>query len=58
MGVSLYAVGEIVGCFGIKGFLKIRPLADSAERLKALHKIFVGKNPEMVVPYKIGRAHV
>lgn len=39
---DLYAVARITGCFGIKGFLKVRVYGDSPGRLNDLHAVEVG----------------
>ncbi|MBI1806888.1 MAG: 16S rRNA processing protein RimM [Ignavibacteria bacterium] len=49
MGVNLYAVGKIVGCFGIEGFLKVQPQTHSRERLQALRHVFLGMTADAAV---------
>ena len=44
--VTLVAVGKIVGCFGVKGYLKIYPTADDPERLQKLSTVFLGATIE------------
>ena len=40
--MNLYTIGKIVGCFGIKGWLKVQPTTDAPERLKGLSGLFMG----------------
>jgi len=48
--LNLYAVGKITGCFGVKGFVKIRPSTHSLERLKLLREVFVGVSTDSAIP--------
>lgn len=43
--MSRFVVGKIIGCFGIKGYLKIQPLTHTRERLVGAPRLFVG-SPE------------
>ncbi len=51
--VTLYAVGKIVGCFGIKGIVKVRPFAESPDRLKELRSVFIGTSDRQVLPSEV-----
>ena len=42
MSVTVYAVGKIVGCAGLKGHVKLRPETHDIERLKSLHSVYIG----------------
>ncbi|HTK80658.1 MAG TPA: ribosome maturation factor RimM [Bacteroidota bacterium] len=44
--MTLYAVGKIVGCFGIRGAVKVQPVTHSVERLTELKSVRVGARPE------------
>ena len=39
---ELFAVGKIVGCFGVKGECKLELLTDFPERLRKIKNLFVG----------------
>jgi 16S rRNA processing protein RimM len=39
----LFAVGEFVKAFGIKGEIVVRPMTDSVQRLGKLRRVFVGQ---------------
>jgi 16S rRNA processing protein RimM len=41
-----YAVAKIVGCFGVKGVVKLLPTTHSAERFNKLRTVFVGATPD------------
>lgn len=43
---ELYAVGKVVGCFGIKGFLKVQPSTHSLDRFSALETVHLGNSPD------------
>lgn len=43
--MELYAVGKIVGCFGVKGFVKIQPSSHSLDRFLKLKDVFFGISP-------------
>jgi 16S rRNA processing protein RimM len=53
MPVNLYVVGKIVGCFGLKGDLKIQPMTHSTERLKKLRTVFLGVSADETAPYDV-----
>jgi 16S rRNA processing protein RimM len=38
----MYAVGKIVGVFGLDGYVKIHPYTSSPERLNKLRRVFLG----------------
>lgn len=40
--MSLFAVGKIVGCFGLHGDVKVRPTTHSPQRLTLLRNVVVG----------------
>jgi 16S rRNA processing protein RimM len=42
----LFAVGEFVKAFGIRGEIVVRPMTDSVQRLGKLQKVFVGPSAE------------
>lgn len=46
---NLFAVGYITGCFGVRGFIKVKPLTDSPARFEELHLIYRGFSAEDVV---------
>ena len=41
---ELYTVAKIIGVFGLGGFLKIHRYTESAERLRTLRAVFVGRS--------------
>lgn len=51
--MSLYVVGKIIGCFGVRGHLKVQPSSSSAERLAALDSVEVGNDERNVKAYDI-----
>ncbi len=51
--MELYAVGRIVGCFGINGYLKMQPMTHTLERLKSLDDVFIGPSAETATAYHI-----
>ena len=44
----MYAVGKIIGCFGVQGYVKIHPTTHTAERLTSLRNVAVGVVEEQV----------
>jgi len=44
--VELFAVGKIIGCFGLKGYLKVEPYTSSLQRVLDLRDIFIGMSTE------------
>ncbi len=46
---DLIAVGKIVGCFGLRGDLKVQPMTHSIERLTEIHQFLLGTSSEKVV---------
>ena len=46
---NLFAVGCIIGSFGVRGYVKVKPLTDSSERFKKLRLVYRGFSPENVV---------
>ena len=48
-------VGELVGAFGIRGEVKLRPLTDFPERFERTPIVYVG---EKHVPYRVEQAHM
>ena len=44
--MNLYAVGKIIGVFGLDGYVKIHPYTASPERLKKLRRTFLGTSAE------------
>ncbi|MBI1803615.1 MAG: 16S rRNA processing protein RimM [Ignavibacteriae bacterium] len=51
--MELYAVGKIIGCFGIDGYLKLKPSTHSVERLESLEDVFVGTSVETATAYHV-----
>ena len=51
--MELYAVGKIVGCFGIDGYLKLQPSTHSIERLGSLTDVFIGPSAAAAAPRRI-----
>lgn len=51
--MNLYAVGKIIGFFGVKGYLKILPTTHSPKRFKNLSRVYVGNSAEEVLPFTI-----
>ena len=51
--MNLYAVGKLIGCFGIKGFIKIHLLTDSPERFDSLRNVFVGASADGSRSYEV-----
>jgi len=47
--VNLYIVGKIIGCSGVKGYVKVQPSTQTIGRLKQLHHIFIGASSNAVV---------
>lgn len=50
---DLYAVGTIVGVFGIKGYLKVRPISGLQDRFRRLRDVYVGRTDADAVPEKV-----
>jgi len=51
--VNLYIVGKIIGCSGVKGYVKVQPSTQTIGRLKQLHHIFIGASTSEVIPETI-----
>ncbi|MBI4547032.1 MAG: 16S rRNA processing protein RimM [Ignavibacteriae bacterium] len=47
--MDLFAVGKIVGCFGVKGYVRVEAYTESPQRLKTLQKIFIGASTTNVI---------
>jgi 16S rRNA processing protein RimM len=47
-------IGEVVGVFGVRGEVKVRPLTDFPERFERTHTIYLG---EQHTPRAVERAH-
>jgi 16S rRNA processing protein RimM len=45
-----FAVGKLVGCFGIKGFLKLQPYTHSLSRLEKIKRVYIGESAETSEP--------
>lgn len=61
--MNLYAVGKIVGCFGIKGYVKVQSFTRSSERFHNIRKVMIGTSAEesterMIEAAKPGRSHI
>lgn len=56
--VNLWAVGYITGSFGIKGFVKAKPLTDTPGRFKRLRQVYMGLRPEAVVEDEVKEVEV
>ena len=50
---QLYAAGKLIGCFGIKGLLKLQPVTRSPERFSTLRSAYVGSSSESTTAYEI-----
>ena len=48
--LNLFAVAKIIGCFGLKGYVKVQPDTHSLERLSQLKAIFLGVTDESPRP--------
>ena len=44
--MSLFAVGKIIGCFGVRGDVKVRPMTHSPRRLSSLRHVVIGASDE------------
>lgn len=42
---DLCIIGKILGPYGLKGFLRVKPITDFIERFKKLKRVYVGDNP-------------
>ena len=51
--VNLWAVGCITGSFGIRGFVKTKPLTDTPGRFERLRQVYRGFKPEDVVEDRV-----
>ena len=51
--MELFAVGKIVGCFGIDGCVKLQPTTHSVERFGRLRSVFIGRSVDSATPYRI-----
>ena len=52
--MNLFAVGKIVGYFGVKGYLKILPTTHSLQRFINLSQVYVGSSEHVVARYTVG----
>ena len=48
-----FVIGTVIGCFGIKGVVKVQPHTHSPERFSNLGQIHVGVSTEKAAPYDI-----
>jgi 16S rRNA processing protein RimM len=46
---ELFAVGSIVGCFGVKGYVRVRPESRLPGRMTLLHDMFAGPSASSTV---------
>ena len=58
LNTNLYAVGKIVGCFGVNGFVKLRPMTHTLHRLEQLKKVFVGLEAEDAREFEVNAVEV
>src|SRR5437867_6468950 len=49
--MSLFAIGRITGCFGVKGYLKVRPSTHALRRMAQLRNVFLGSSEAEAVSY-------
>ena len=56
--MELFAVGKIVGCFGIRGVVKVQPLTHSLERLKKLKNIIAGRSEDKTQTYTVSHVEL
>lgn len=50
---NLFVIAKIVGCFGIKGYVKIQPNTHSPERFSVLKNILIGRSSDTAVPLTV-----
>lgn len=50
---NLCAVARITGCFGLKGYVKVRLTTQSADRLRSLGTILLGESEAECKPFEI-----
>jgi 16S rRNA processing protein RimM len=55
---NLWAIGYITGSFGIKGFVKTKPLTDTIERFKRLRRVYRGLNTENVIVDEVEKIEI
>jgi 16S rRNA processing protein RimM len=51
--VELFAVGKIVGCFGIRGVVKVQPFTHSHDRFMKLRTIIMGHSEKETTCYDV-----
>ena len=54
--MNLYAVGKIIGCFGVQGDLKVHPITHAPDRLTLLRDVALGYTQDEVL--RIAVEHV
>jgi 16S rRNA processing protein RimM len=58
MNSDLFAIGQIVKSWGLRGTLIVRPLTDKPERFSALGKVWVGTMESDRSPFQLKEARV
>jgi 16S rRNA processing protein RimM len=58
MNLEVFAIGQIVKSWGLKGTLVVRPLTDKPERFSALRKVWVGTMESDRSPFQLKEARV
>ncbi|HRJ27646.1 MAG TPA: ribosome maturation factor RimM [Fimbriimonadaceae bacterium] len=51
-------IGQVVGSFGLKGWLKIQPMTDFYERFDSGETVFIGHDPYEVVDAELHRSQL
>ncbi len=51
--MNLFAIGKIVGYFGVNGYLKILPTTHSLQRFKNLSQVYIGSSEHVVIRYSV-----
>lgn len=50
---DLCIIGKILGAYGLKGQVCVKPITDFVERFKKLKRVYVGDNPVEVEEYYV-----
>jgi 16S rRNA processing protein RimM len=51
--VTLFVVGKIGGCFGLKGYVKFYPSSGEPERTASLRDVFIGASEQAALPFVV-----
>lgn len=51
--MNLVAVGKVVGCFGVDGYVKVRPHTSSPDRFRSLRQVYLGPSAGEAVRIEI-----